>query len=135
MDSSPTPSRSKARPLSPHIQVYKPQLTSILSIMHRGTGMVLSLAAFLSVWGLYVLKSMDITTLSSPLFPELMTSFLGFLSILIITFSLFFHMSNGVRHLFWDIGKGFDIKTAYQSGYAVLIISILSTILIAGGFL
>jgi succinate dehydrogenase / fumarate reductase cytochrome b subunit len=135
MDSSNTPSCPKGRPLSPHIQVYKPQLTSILSIMHRGTGIALSLTAFLSVWGLYSLKISDPTSLSHPLFQTIMSSLFGILCMVIITFSLFFHMSNGVRHLFWDVGKGFDIDTAYRSGYAVLIISIVGTLLVVGGLL
>ena len=96
---------------------------------------MLTLVAFMSVLGLYALKGMGDHALAAPLFQSCIHSFFGMMFMSVATFSLFFHMGNGVRHLFWDIGKGFDLKTAYISGYAVLIISILGTFIIVGGFL
>lgn len=135
MDQKSTSKHPSTRPLSPHLQVYKPQLTSILSIVHRGTGVMLSITAFLCVLGLYHLKTNTSFDLLQQLLPALMTSFVCKVLIVLVTFSLFFHMSNGVRHLFWDMGKGFELKTVYRSGYAVLIISIVCTILLLGDLL
>jgi succinate dehydrogenase / fumarate reductase cytochrome b subunit len=114
-----------ARPLSPHLQVYKPQLTSVLSITHRGTGIFLSLGAVLLV---YWLVSISHGPQSYASLHECLSSWLGQLLLIAWTFSLFFHLCNGVRHLFWDAGTGYEIRTAYASGYAVLGASLLLTV-------
>mgnify|MGYP002137602134 CR=1 FL=1 len=113
------------RPLSPHLQVYKPQLTSILSILHRLTGVMLSLGAFTLICWLHCLVSGDQTR--AWLFSMRQTYL--FKSILVLwVFSLFFHLLNGIRHLFWDLGKGFEMKDVYASGYAIILLSIILTI-------
>ncbi len=122
------------RPLSPHLQVYKPQLTSILSITHRGTGVFLSLGALLLTCWLAGLATGEqafnnLQQYSSAWYGK--TILTGFV------FSLYFHLGNGVRHLFWDAGLGLEISTTYKSGYAVVAFSIIMTIItiVMGGVL
>lgn len=112
------------RPLSPHLQVYRPQLTSVLSITHRGTGVFLAVATLLMV---YWLASLVGGEESYAIAQAFFASWLGQLILLACTFSLFYHLCNGVRHLFWDIGVGFELHIAYRSGYAVVIVSIAMT--------
>ena len=125
---------SVKRPLSPHLQVYKPQLTSILSITHRGTGIVLSLGALiLTFW----LVSLAISEEVFNTFHLHATTWYGKLFLIGFVFSFYYHLANGVRHLFWDIGLGLDISTTYKSGYFMLTVSILLTLttLFFGGVL
>lgn len=113
------------RPLSPHLQVYKPQLTSILSITHRGTGVFLSLGALVLTYWLVCLA------VSEELFNSfhLHTSFwYGKLFLIGFVFSLYYHLANGIRHLFWDIGLGLEISTTYKSGYFTIFISAALTL-------
>ena len=117
------------RPLSPHIQIYKPQLTSVLSILHRGTGIFLCLGAVVFTWWLAALA----------LGPEpfaavrlALGSWLGRLLLFAWTFSFFFHLCNGIRHLFWDAGLGFELRTAYASGKAVVAASVVLTFVAFG---
>lgn len=113
------------RPLSPHIGIYKPQITSVLSILHRATGMFLCLGAVVFAWWVIALA----------LGPEpyaavrsALGSWLGRLLLFAWTFSFFFHLCNGVRHLFWDAGIGFELRTVQASGLAVVAASIALTI-------
>ncbi|MCU0754767.1 MAG: succinate dehydrogenase, cytochrome b556 subunit [Xanthomonadales bacterium] len=118
----------RERPLSPHLQVYRPQLTSSTSIMHRFTGMILSLAAVFLVLGLMaVAHSAD--AYSS--YRALMGSGLGVAIFIAFTFSLSYHLLNGIRHLVWDMGRGLDIPSAYASGWTVIIGAVILTGLIA----
>ncbi len=122
------------RPLSPHLQVYKPQLTSVLSITHRGTGVFLSLGALVLTYWLVCLA------VSEELFNSfhLHTSFwYGKLFLIGFVFSLYYHLANGIRHLFWDIGLGLEISTTYKSGYFTIFISVVLTLttLFIGGVL
>ena len=112
-------------PLSPHLQIYKPQLTSILSIIHRGTGIFLSLGALLlCYWLLAIAAGPDIyAKLSAHI-----AAWYGQLVLLAFTFSLYYHLCNGIRHLFWDAGLGLEIETTYKSGYAVIIASLFLTV-------
>ena len=122
------------RPLSPHLQIYKPQLTSVLSITHRGTGVFLSLGALVLTYWLVSLA------VSEELFNSfhLHTSFwYGKLFLIGFVFSLYYHLANGIRHLFWDIGLGLEISTTYKSGYFTIFISAVLTLatLFVGGVL
>ena len=111
-------------PLSPHLQIYKPQLTSILSITHRGTGIFLSFGALLlGFWLLAIAAGPDVYALLS----THAAAWYGQLILLAFAFSLYFHLCNGIRHLFWDAGLGLEIETTYKSGYAVILVSLLLT--------
>ena len=113
------------RPLSPHLQIYKPQLTSVMSISHRFTGVILSLLSII-IPIFFILLS-----LGDEYFDLLIVVLNHFLVKLIlygIIFVVFYHLLNGIRHLFWDIGMGLSIKESYLSGYLVIIISIITTL-------
>ena len=108
------------RPLSPHLQIYRPQLTSILSIIHRSTGFVLGVGTLLLAWWLIA------AAMGPGAFETVQWfngSWIGRLILLGFTFSLFYHLLNGIRHLFWDIGTGFEIKTVNFTGLVVVVFS------------
>jgi len=112
------------RPLSPHLQIYRPQITSVLSILHRMTGVGLMLGGVVVVWWL-------IAAASGPeyfdLVDGLVTSWLGHLVLLGLTWALCYHLLNGVRHLVWDTGRGFDLDMVDKSGMAVAVGSAVLT--------
>ena len=113
------------RPLSPHLQIYKPQLTSVMSISHRFTGVILSLLSII-IPVFFILLS-----LGDEYFDLLIVVLNHFLLKLIlygIIFVVFYHLLNGIRHLFWDIGMGLSIRESYLSGYLVIVISIITTL-------
>lgn len=113
------------RPLSPNLQIYRPQLTSVLSITHRLTGIVLSVGALLLViWIAAAAAGRE----AYAVLDGLIRSPLGLALLFVWTFSLFFHLCNGVRHLFWDAGYGFELRTIYASGWTVLAVSSLLTL-------
>jgi succinate dehydrogenase / fumarate reductase cytochrome b subunit len=115
------------RPLSPHLTIYRPQITSVLSIFHRMTGVGLTLGAALVVWWL-------LAAATGPeyfaLVDGLMTSWIGHLVLLGLTWALAYHLLNGIRHLIWDIGMGFELETAEKTGYAVVAGSAVLTVLL-----
>ncbi len=115
------------RPLSPHLQVYKPQLTSMLSIMHRITGLFLSLGLMVFVYWLYRLAT-DLI-IANEVIDFFQTGF-GFILLYAWIFAFAYHLCNGIRHLFWDVGKGFSIPAVYRSGYLVLLAAALLTALV-----
>ena len=117
---------NRPRPLSPHLQVYKPQLTSILSILHRGTGIVLSIGSIFLVSWILVLT---LGESAYKIYSQLVNNWFGKLVIFGFTFGLFYHLSNGIRHLFWDAGYGYDLKDAYISGFAVIFSSLSLTLI------
>jgi succinate dehydrogenase / fumarate reductase, cytochrome b subunit len=122
------------RPLSPHLQIYKPQLTSVLSITHRGTGVFLTLGAlFLSCWLLSIANGPE----SYTALQQYVLAWYGQVLLYAWVFSLYYHLCNGIRHLVWDMGLGLEIKTTYLSGYIVVAASIVLTIvtwcLVRGG--
>ena len=118
---------SRQRPLSPHLQIYKPQITSVLSILHRGTGIVLSIGSIILVLWIVALTLGESTYL---IYLNIINNWFGKLIIFGFTFALFYHLSNGIRHLFWDAGYGFDLKISKITGYATLILSFLLAIII-----
>ena len=115
------------RPMSPHLQIYRPQLTSMLSIIHRMTGVGLALGAVLVVWWLLAAATGPdyFATVDG-----LLTSWIGYLVLLGSTWALAYHLLNGIRHLFWDMGHGFEIETVERSGMAVVIGSGALTVLL-----
>lgn len=122
-----TPRPEVQRPLSPHLQVYRPQLTSVLSITHRATGVANALLSLGLVWWLLALMA---GPGAYARFTAFFGSVVGQVLLVAATFSLMYHLCNGVRHLFWDTGRGLDIATAYRSGYAVIAGSLLLTVAI-----
>ena len=112
------------RPLSPHLQVYKPQLTSILSILHRMTGVALAGGTLLLVWWLIAAATGPAAFNTVQM---VIGSWIGRLCLFGWSFALFYHLCNGIRHLFWDMGKGFELPTVAASGWAVVIISFALT--------
>ena len=120
-------SKISKRPLSPHLQVYKPQLTSVMSIFHRFTGIGNMIGLFLFSWWL-ISASYGIAAYSD--FIDFVTSGFGQFLLFGWTVSVFYHMFNGIRHLFWDSGKLFKIENAYKAGYVVLAATIISTLII-----
>jgi succinate dehydrogenase / fumarate reductase cytochrome b subunit len=113
------------RPLSPNLQIYRPQLTSVLSISHRVTGIAMSVCSVLLVAWLIAVASGPQTYSAVQ---GSIRSWIGFLLLLGWTFSLFFHLCNGIRHLVWDTGPGFLLRTIYASGWTVLTASVVLTI-------
>ena len=112
-------------PLTPHLQVYRWQISSLLSIAHRITGVINAIAiSAICIWLLIIINS------EKMIFENVLNSFFGkFLSIsLSWTFS--FHILNEIRHLIWDVGYGFDKRISKISGYSILILSFLFTIII-----
>lgn len=114
------------RPLSPHLQIYRPQLTSVLSVTHRATGIALVVGTLVLVYWLLAAASGAEAYGSAQ---QLLGSWLGRIVLLGFSFALFYHLCNGIRHLFWDAGLGFELKTTYASGSAVVIVSIAMTVL------
>lgn len=116
------------RPLSPHLQVYKPQLTMVMSIVHRGTGVLLSLGAFvLAAWLISVAGDGEVFAQ----FNACAGSLPGKFALLAFTASLAYHLLNGIRHLLWDIGWGFELPKAYASGRVVLGLALAITCVVA----
>lgn len=115
---------TQERPLSPHLQVYKPQLTSFMSIVHRATGVVLALGSLvLALWLVAAAGSPN----TYAIFRDAMGSLVGKLALFVFSACLVYHFLNGIRHLFWDAGHGYELPKAYASGYAVLVLSVLLT--------
>lgn len=116
---------SNNRPLSPHLQVYKPQLTTFMSITHRATGIALAVGTLMLVCWLIAAATGESAFNEVQAF---LGSIIGRLLLLGWTYALFYHLCNGLRHLFWDAGKGFELETAYMTGRIVIGASILLTI-------
>lgn len=113
-----------SRPLSPHLTIYRWPITMTLSILHRGTGVALSVGLIaLVVW----LESIAIGASSYQIIVGWMDTVTGQLALLGWGFAFFFHLANGIRHLFWDAGLGFEMRQARASAWFVVVASILMT--------
>jgi succinate dehydrogenase / fumarate reductase cytochrome b subunit len=115
------------RPLSPHLQIYRPQISSALSIFHRITGVGLGLGTLLLVWWLAASAGSDADYAAAAGF---IGSPLGLLLLFGWTAALVYHFLNGIRHLAWDAGWGFDLPTAHASGRMVLVGTAALTVLV-----
>ena len=114
----------KPRPLSPHLQVYRPQLTSVMSIMHRTSGVVLATGSLLVALWLVALAA------GAAVFNPVADAMQHTLALLVVfgySLALVYHGLNGIRHLMWDLRIGLEIKQVYQSGYLVLGLTVLVT--------
>ncbi|MDJ0947353.1 MAG: succinate dehydrogenase, cytochrome b556 subunit [Alphaproteobacteria bacterium] len=114
------------RPLSPHLQVYRPQLTSMLSILHRVTGVALAVGALLLVWWLLAVAAGPDAHATVNGF---LISWIGRLLLFGWSFALFYHLCTGIRHLFWDAGLGMELKQVYASGWTVVAVSLAMTLI------
>ncbi len=115
---------AQQRPLSPHLQVYRPQLTSVMSIMHRASGAALATGSLLlAVW--LTALAMGANTFG-PLV-EALHHPVGKLVLFGYSLALVYHGLNGIRHLAWDLSIGLEIKHVYRSGYTVLLLTFLVT--------
>ena len=113
------------RPLSPHLQVYRWQLTSVMSILHRATGVALSLGAILLVWWLGGASDGPEPYAAVQRF---LGSWLGLVLLFGWSLALFYHVCNGIRHLWWDTGHGLELNGVYAGGWAVLAVTAALTI-------
>ena len=114
------------RPLSPHLQIYKPQLTSITSILTRISGNALIVGALMVVWWLLAAATSAAAFETANGF---WTSFLGKLIQLGSVWALWYHALAGARHLYWDTGRGLDLETAEKLGWACIIGSVVLALL------
>ena len=121
-----------SRPLSPHLQVYRWKLHMALSILHRATGVALGFGTLLIAWWI-------LATAAGPdaynAFITLAGGIIGRLVLFGFTFALMLHLLNGIRHLFWDAGYGFELDTVQKSGVAVVVLAVVFTAAIwVGGY-
>jgi succinate dehydrogenase / fumarate reductase cytochrome b subunit len=121
----PNTTIKRKRPLSPNIQIYRPQLTSVLSIANRLTGIALSVAAVvLVVWLIAAATGPQAYSIVQ----RFLGSWVGQLLLLVCTFSFFLHLCGGIRHLIWDAGYGFELRMIYVSGWIVVVASVVLTV-------
>ena len=117
---------NNSRPLSPHLQIYKLPLTAMMSVLHRGTGVVISIGTLLLVW---VLAKAAMGAEAFAWTQWLLSSWFGYLVLIGFTFSLYAHFCNGIRHLIWDMGYGFDVSKANTGAMISLITAVALTVL------
>ena len=119
------PGAAKARPLSPHLQVWRWHITMWGSILNRATGVALYVGALiLAGWAVALASGQD----SYIAYTGMLGTPLGLLVMLGLTFSLYYHLAAGVRHLFWDAGKGFDPKFSDMTGVAAIGFAVVATL-------
>jgi len=121
----PDPRTRRPRPLSPNVQIYRPQLTSVLSILNRITGIILSACAVVLViwlvaaaWGPQTYAAVQ----------GAIASWVGRIVLFGATFAFFLHLCGGIRHLVWDTVHGFELRSIYISGWAVVAASVVLTV-------
>jgi succinate dehydrogenase / fumarate reductase, cytochrome b subunit len=121
----PNPTTTRPRPLSPNVQIYRPQLTSVLSILNRITGIILSACAVVLViwlvaaaWGPQTYAAVQ----------GAIASWVGRIVLFGATFAFFLHLCGGIRHLVWDAVYGFELRAIYISGWSVVAASVVLTV-------
>lgn len=115
------------RPLSPHLQIYRLPLTAMLSITHRITGVGLALGLLLVIWWLFAAST---GPLAFAVADGVLTSLLGRLVLIGSLWALCYHFCNGIRHLFWDAGMGFDLAVAQRANLLVLVGSVVLALIV-----
>ena len=126
-NAAPAPRGPADRPMSPHLQVWRWHITMATSILHRATGVALYVGALiLAGWVVSLAMGAD----AFVRYRALLANPLGQLVLFGLTVSLFYHLANGVRHLVWDAGKGFDVKTADMTGAAAIAFGLVAAIAI-----
>ncbi len=126
---------SSRRPTSPHIQIYEWNVFSFSSILHRATGIVIYFSIVAIAW--YIAYYTYQTNIGAPsescdCLTKKILNVIFILAIIGLTFSLYYHFCNGIRHLFWDIGKGFSKEVARTNGYLVIALAVIFTALTIG---
>jgi succinate dehydrogenase / fumarate reductase cytochrome b subunit len=121
----PSPTTMRSRPLSPNIQIYRPQLTSVLSILNRLTGVFLSACAVVLVLWLVAAAS---GPQAYAAVQAAIGSWLGRMALFGATFAFFLHLCGGIRHLIWDTVHGFELRSIYISGWVVVVASVVLTV-------
>ena len=122
-----TRERVQQRPLSPHLQVYRWQITMVMSILHRATGVALTAGALCLAWWLLALAAGGEQYAHAS---ALVASPFGLLMLFAFSLSLVYHLLNGLRHLMWDVGWGFEIPEIYRSGWTVAVLTVVFTVAI-----
>lgn len=122
---SDSPNTKKTRPLSPHLSIYKPQISSVLSIGHRITGACMYFSFLIMSWWLilWIFSGFDY------FYINIASTNIAKLLMVLTSYAFFYHLCTGVRHLFWDAGCGFTIKQIDISGIIAVMMSIFFTIL------
>lgn len=115
-----------SRPLSPHLTIYRPQLTSITSILVRITGTGLVAGGLLVVWWFLAASSSPEAYAAAD---AVITSWVGDLVMALSAWALWYHALGGLRHLYWDTGRGLDVGTAERLGVAMIVGSVLLAVL------
>jgi len=119
-----TPERAQTRPLSPHLQVYRWQITMTMSILHRVSGVALTVGALGLAWWLLALAAGGDHYAHAA---ALIASPVGLVLLFGFSLSLVYHLLNGLRHLMWDMGWGYEIPEIYRSGWAVAVLTVVFT--------
>ena len=119
-----TRERVQQRPLSPHLQVYRWQITMVMSILHRATGVALTVGTLGLAWWLLALAAGGERYAHAS---ALLASPLGLVLLFGFSLALVYHLLNGLRHLMWDMGWGFDIPEIYRSGWTVTVLTVVFT--------
>lgn len=118
--------QSDNRPLSPHLQIYRLPLTAITSITHRLTGVLLGVGSLGLVYWLVALASGPEAFAAAQ---AAAGSVIGQIVMILFSLALFYHLANGIRHLFWDAGYGFELETAHRTGQAVIVAAVVLTLM------
>jgi succinate dehydrogenase / fumarate reductase cytochrome b subunit len=121
----PNPTTTRPRPLSPNVQIYRPQLTSVLSILNRITGILLSACAVVLVVSLVAAAWGPQTYVPVQ---AVIGSWIGRIVLFGATFAFFLHLCGGIRHLVWDTVHGFELRSIYASGWTVVAASVVLTV-------
>jgi succinate dehydrogenase / fumarate reductase, cytochrome b subunit len=125
--SDASPGSPRPRPLSPHLSVYRPTMTMAMSIAHRISGVALYVGVLLLAWFLIAVSS---DASSFAVFSDFISSFIGRLTLFVITWALFHHLVGGVRHILWDAGYGLDAPLRDQMAWATAIGGFALTVLV-----
>lgn len=115
---------NSGRPLSPHLSIYRWPVTMTLSILHRASGICLSIGLLMFAWWLVALSSGGTAYAN---FVDFSDSLLGRLMLVGWSLAFFYHLANGIRHLVFDVGRGFELKSANPAAWFVLLLTLLLT--------
>ena len=112
-------------PLSPHLQIYRLPLTALISIAHRASGVVLGFGAMVLVW---VLAAAANSPETYAIAHQHLGAWYGQIFLFGLVFSLYLHFCNGIRHLFWDVGLGFELETVDITAKLVIFVTLALTV-------